>query len=280
MRNRIIATVSILFGAVLMLQATAQATTYIEARGSNGNERCLVGADSFGQSGQIGKTCTGSGAYNGQASIVDLIINDIGGGLSWERIDDPLDSLFTYLSSASQTTQVQGRARYAGYGNRFGATIDGNYHELIGTAPNGKVLLTDCAGVTNCQTIGATSEFVELDDMISGLTSGDIWKPTLDVQGNGTTFYTSLAADNFGGLDHMVAFKTVDPVNDVLTDGFQAFRYIIGFEDLRDLGDLDYNDYVVEILFSAVASVPEPGALALFGAGLFGLVRLRLRRTA
>lgn len=279
MRTSHFAVAGLLLGAVVMLQSTAQATTYIEARGSNGNERCLVGADSFGQSGQIGKTCTGGGAYDGQASIVDLIINDIGGGLSWERVNDPLDSLFTYLSSATKTTQVQGRARYAGYGNTFGATIDGNYHELIGTAPNGKVLLTNCTGVTNCQTIGASSEFVELDSVISGLTSGDVWKPTINVQGLGTTFYTSLASDNLNGLDHMVVFKTVNPINDVLDDGFQAFRYIVGFEDLPNLGDLDYNDYVVEILFSAVASVPEPGTLALFGAGLFGLSRLR-RRTA
>ncbi|MDA0663736.1 MAG: PEP-CTERM sorting domain-containing protein, partial [Proteobacteria bacterium] len=97
------------------------------------------------------------------------------------------------------------------------------------------------------------------------------------VQGLGTTFYTSLASDNLNGLDHMVVFKTVNPINDVLADGFQAFRYIVGFEDLPNLGDLDYNDYVVEILFSAVASVPEPGTLALFGAGLFGLSRLRRR---
>ena len=277
MRTSHFAVAGLLLGAVVLLQSTAQATTYIEARGSNGNERCLVGAESFGESGQIGKTCKGGGSYDGQASIVDLIIADIGGSLSWERVNDPLDSLFTYLSSATQTTQVQGRARYAGYGNTFGATIDGNYHELIGTAPNGQVLLTSCTGITNCQTIGASSEFVELDSVISGLTSGDVWKPTLNVQGLGTTFYTSLAADNFGGLDHMVAFKTVNPVNNVPSDGFQAFRYIIGFEDLANLGDLDYNDYVVEILFSAVSNVPEPGTLALFGAGLFGLSRLRRR---
>lgn len=277
MRTGIFATAGVLLGAVFLLQANAQATTYIEARGHNGSERCLVGADSLGQSGEIGKTCTGGGSYDGQASIVDLIIADIGGGLAWERIADPLDSLFTYLSSTSQTTQVQGRARFAGYGNKFGATIDGNYHELLGTAPNGKVLLSNCAGVANCQVIGSDSEFVALDAMIGGLTSGDVWKPTLDVQGKGKTFYTSLAADNLNGLDHMVAFKTVNPINDVLADEFSAFRYIIGFEDLPDLGDQDYNDYVVEILFSAVSSVPEPGTLALFGAGLFGLSRLRRR---
>lgn len=266
------------FAAVLLPLSMAQATTFIEARGSSGGERCLVGANSFGQSGEIGKTCTGGGFYDGKSSVVDLIIKDIGGDLAWERIDDPADSFFTYLSSATQSTQVQGRARYAGYNNAFGATLEnGDYHELIsGLSSNGKVLLSDCTDVSGCGALSAG--FSSLDSVIAGLTSGDVWKPTIDVKGNGTTFYTSHASDNLNGLDHMVAFKTVDPVNDSSADGFEAFRYILGFEDLPTLGDLDYNDFVVEILFSAVSTVPAPGALALFGIGLVGVAGMRRKR--
>lgn|GEM_PF-2426221 len=277
MRTQTITLTAAFLASILALFSTAHATTYVEARGYTGSERCLVGADSFGQSGEIGKTCTGGGTFDGQTSIVDLIIDDIGGGLAWERVSDPDDSFFTYLSAGGLTTQVQGRARYAGYSNRFGATLlNGDYHELIGATTNNRVLLSDCTGVTGCSTI--TSGFTELDAVIPGLSSGDIWKPTIDVRGQGNTFYTSLASDNFNGLDHMVAFKTVDPTNDPNDDGFEAFRYILGFEDLPTLGDLDYNDFVIEILFSAVTTVPAPGALALFGIGLFGVAGLRRKR--
>jgi hypothetical protein len=270
------ATAGTLIGLLIAVAAPAQATTYIAARGGNGNERCLVGGDSFGQSGEIGKTCTGGGNYDGRESVVDLIINDIGGGLDWERVDDPNDSFFTFLSGAA-TTQVRGRARYAGYNNAFGATLlNGSYHELISGVPGNKVLLSDCTGITGCGTLN--TDFVDLGQLIPGLLSGQPWKPTIDVDGTGTKIYTSLASDNYNGLDHMVAFKTVDPINNPQEDGFNAFNYILGFEDWRTLGDQDYNDFVLELSYSAVTSVPEPGAMALFGVGLLGAAGLRRRR--
>jgi len=275
---RTIAAIGTMTGLLLVVAAPAGATTYISGQGGNGSERCLVGANSLGESGEIGIACAGGGAYGGQSSVVDLIIADIGGGIAWERVDDPNDSFFTFLSG-SGTTEVRGRARYAGYGNTFGATLlNGAYHELLGIQPAGKVLLSDCTGVTKCGTL--SDEFIALDDVLTGIATGTPWKPTIDVNGTGTTFYTSLAADNWGNLDHVVAFKTVDPVNDPQADGFSAFRYILGFEDLRSLGDLDYNDYVVEIMYSAVTTVPEPGAMALFGIGAFGAAALRRRRQA
>lgn len=265
MRKGIFSLIGAFLGLPLMLSTAHAVPTFVDTMGGhNGNERCLVGTGSFGNN-----TCTGGGTFGNQSSIVDLIINDINTtenlSLSWERVTDPADNVFTFLSNANTSTSVRGRARYAGYNNKFGATVDGAYSELLGAPlPQNTVLLGN-----------NVSDFTSLD---LGLTSGDFWNPTL-VAGDGKV-YTSDPTDNLNGLDHMVTFRTIDPINDPDLDGFAAFRYIIAFEDLPDLGDEDYNDYVVEINFAALqtTNVPEPAALSLFGLGIVGLGLMRRRR--
>lgn len=245
-----------------VVQAPAHAVTYVDTMGGeNGNERCLIGVGTFGNN-----VCTGGGTFGEEISIVEMIINDIGLGLTWQRVADPADSIFTFLSDGDTSISVRGRARYAGYNNTFGATVGGVYHELLGTPLAKNTVLQG----------GDEGNFIALGDTILSLSSGDFWKPTLE-SGDGNT-YTSDPSDNIGGLDHMVAFKTVDPINNPDTDGFSAFRYIIGFEDLVNLGDQDYNDFVVEIMFSAVKKVPEPSTFALFGVGLIGFMVIRRQR--
>ena len=61
----------------------------------------------------------------------------------------------------------------------------------------------------------------------------------------------------------------------LITDGDYAGDYVIAWEDLKKLGDRDYNDLVVRV--SGASVVPVPAAVWLFGSGLLGLVGIARR---
>jgi hypothetical protein len=58
----------------------------------------------------------------------------------------------------------------------------------------------------------------------------------------------------------------------LITGGASKGNYVIAWEDFNNLGDKDYNDFVIEV--SGVKPVPEPAtmlisALTLIGGGAF-----------
>ena len=63
-----------------------------------------------------------------------------------------------------------------------------------------------------------------------------------------------------------------------ITDGEFAGDYILAWEDLRFLGDRDYNDLVVRVSGVSHMAVPVPAAVWLFGSGLLGLLTIARRR--
>ena len=62
----------------------------------------------------------------------------------------------------------------------------------------------------------------------------------------------------------------------LITDGEYAGDYVLAWEDLKFLGDRDYNDLVVRV--SGVAVVPVPAAVWLFISGLLSLIVVSRRR--
>ena len=75
------------------------------------------------------------------------------------------------------------------------------------------------------------------------------------------------------------ASRNTDNVIHAGVDMISANTFIVGFEDLFNGGDLDYND--MRFKFSGgVRSVPEPGTLGLLGAGLLGLAFARRKKAA
>ncbi|MEN0036273.1 MAG: DUF4114 domain-containing protein [Cellvibrio sp.] len=80
----------------------------------------------------------------------------------------------------------------------------------------------------------------------------------------------SLATSNSDGLNHTYATAWGG-------DGDIPAGTYIGFEDLPNLGDIDYNDH--QFVFTNVknTTVPEPFSLALFGLGVAALGFARKR---
>ena len=111
--------------------------------------------------------------------------------------------------------------------------------------------------------VGRTTTF---DPSLFGFSPGQELMFGIFVRNTGNRFLMGAASRNPDNLLHAA-------VNSI---GGGAF--IVGFEDLFNGGDRDYDDYNFRFAGGlATAAVPEPSTLLLVGAGLVGLAKRRRR---
>lgn len=176
------------------------------------------------------------------------ILDNVFGLGNLHRINDSLDQYWDVFGNEVTVTAV---AKYAGYKQDFGF-IDGDdsFNSLL------YVPFFD----------GQSDTFTEAD-------SGSPFRFGLDP--SGSPLLSSDPSDNIfcdlpctDSQDHMVSW--------LITSGQYKGDYVLAWEDLKNLGDHDYNDLVVRV--SGVAIVPVPAAVWLFGSGLLGFAAVIRRR--
>ena len=181
----------------------------------------------------------------GYGGILD---NEFGLG-DLQRISDDLDQYWNVVADEVSVTAI---AKYAGYSQNFGF-IDSD---------------DDFTSLLYVPYMNGQSNTFNVAD------SGSPFRFGLDP--SGSPLFSSDPSDNvfcrWSGCshpqDHMVSW--------LITDGQYAGDFVLAWEDLKHLGDRDYNDLVVRV--SGIAVVPVPAAFILFGSGLLGLVAVARRR--
>jgi hypothetical protein len=180
------------------------------------------------------------------------------GTLVATRVDDfglggPLN---VQTESAGQTNdqlwtggplQANARARYAAYAQEFGYDVSGDHH--------GYIELFHVTG--NGMHVGGSATL--------NLAPGTVWSWARS--GANLTWYSDMGQNCDEG-DHLATYEVTG-----LQDGLK--HWTLFWEDLRQLGDRDYNDLVVEV---TAARVPEPGTLLLAAVGLASVAPRRALR--
>jgi hypothetical protein len=181
-----------------------------------------------------------------------------------------LSLLAIALSASFAVTTQASSIPYANIGieapsNTFVATANGDvtayfyatdagYTSQIGLLVNG--VSTGIYGLTNHSSSHGQSL------VLGNVNAGDTLEFVLKVLTTGASWY-STASDNSDNKNHTYSTSFAG-------DSLIPVGTYVAFEDLPNLGDVDYNDH--QFVFTNVSKdLPEPGSLALLCLGLVGL---------
>jgi hypothetical protein len=213
---------------------------------------------------------------NGEATLQQSFDGLLGPGvLSANNCASP-DSQWTSTGPTAATVLFE----LAGYAN---SNEFGIYDP---TAPGTKVLVFNGpAGPGAQQTIGFTPSGPGYSVSINGNSQATFSSAVIGfymrVVATGDTYYSETTL-NSDAIDHMLAYQGTNS-NFISGPGsvpgslFGSNDYILGWEDLPNGGDLDYQDLAV--LVRNITPVPIPAAFWLLASGLVGLAGIgRSRR--
>lgn len=172
-----------------------------------------------------------------------------------QRIDDDQDQYWTVTGELNAAAV----AKHAGYSQNFGFIDSSNNFDSLLYVP-----YMDAQSGSASVEIGSEIKFA----LGRGAVPVSGHKPifTSDPSDNAICGWFFCSPD----YDHMVSW--------LITDGEYAGDYILAWEDLKFLGDRDYNDLVVQISGVSHMAVPVPAAVWLFASGLLSLVMVSRRR--
>jgi hypothetical protein len=178
--------------------------------------------------------------------ILSEVLNNIYGAANWTPYNAP-DELWKCLNG-----HATAEARFADYIQDFGYLPNiagGGFQSLFEITATGYLGGSPSALFATSQ-CGTIFRFADKPSIASNNTNCTV-----------TYLWSSLVSDNIDGMDHMQTY--------VVTGGPSAGNYVLAWEDLPNLGDVDYQDLVVEV--SGVQPVPEPATVLLLGLGALAL---------
>lgn len=214
--------------------------------------------------------------YNEIYASLGANFSSTNGATNPDLLTGGLDAMCTDLQIFTSGLGVDGmvefEAHYAGYSARIGYYVGPD-----GTLPTGDPSM----GASN-------GDFVHLFDVIG---DSALPGPTATISGadlaggigfynnvrlgGATTWYSEIAL-NSDSMDHMIVYRGLgqDAEGNIF---IRDDQWVIGWEDRRRLGDMDYNDVimVVTIPQSGMPVIPEPTTTALLAMGLAGVMLRR-----
>ncbi len=191
------------------------------------------------------------------------VLNQLYGADNYYRIDDSLDGLWSYFDSDSGTAVFE--AKFSSIGKATFGFFTGKDSTVFNPlfTVNGFGFANPGNPISASFTFDQTSDPFRFGTLFGSSRMGNL--------------YSSVSDDNFRDLDHMVTYALLDSNREVC-------GYALAWEDMRCLGDRDYQDLVIQVngvipAHRSPVVVPVPGAMVLGSLGIVLIGWMRRTRT-